>query len=189
MRKVYLLLFLFYLNQTEAQQSSLPNPPWYQTTGIEFQAYPAGQIYGIRIEQTYKWFHNFNLRIGYNRAFRKNFSGLNDNEQGGGLGISPGYRYNFLKGSFWKLYAGVRCDLWWLNIHWKDKNHIPREGTSSITVLQPTAQIEYEVKSNSHWSITLSLAFGREINIITKGKPVGQGGISLAGISITRSIF
>ena len=75
--------------------------------GFEVGGYPAGQMYGVRFEHYWGKLHNreLNLRVGYNRAFRYNWSGLNDDEQGGGFGFSVGYRHHFQRKGRYNLFA------------------------------------------------------------------------------------
>lgn len=159
--------------------------------GIEFQAYPAGQMYGLRGEYFINKKSELNLRIGYNRAFRYDFSGLNDNEQGGGWGFTPGYRHHFTKGLARNFFVGARCDFWWLSIDWIDEDNIPRTGNTQITVVQPTIELGYTLRFgiNNGWRLTPAIAFGQEINVVTNGDEVGQGGISLVGVSFSRRLF
>lgn len=159
------------------------------TLGVEFQAYPAGQMYGVRAEYFINKNSEINLRVGYNAAFRMDFSGLNDNEQGGGWGFTPGYRYHFTKGFLNNFFVGARCDFWWLSIDWRDEDNIPRTGNTKITVVQPTLDFGYNINLGNRLNTTISAAFGQEINVVTKGDEVGQGGISLIGATLSYRIF
>lgn len=181
---IYLLvpITLIAQNNSESLETKL-------TIGAEFQAYPAGQMYGLRGEYYLNKNSEVNLRLGYNAAFRMDFSGLNDNEQGGGWGITPGYRYNIDKGYLRNFFVGARCDFWWLSIDWRDADNIPATGNTKITVVQPTVDLGYKLQISKSLKATFSIAFGQEINVVTNGDEVGQGGISLVGTTLSYSIF
>jgi len=55
--------------------------------------------------------------------------------------------------------------------------------------VQPTADFGYKVKITKNLAATFSVAFGQEINVVTKGDAVGQGGISLVGATLSYKIF
>lgn len=158
--------------------------------GFEFEGYPAGQMYGLRFE--HHWGNTnqqeINLRLGYNRAFRYNWSGLNDDEQGGGFGFSVGYRYHFLHKSGFNLFVGARTDIWQMSIFWKDYDNIPQNGTTHITVLQPSAEAGIRLMLTNTISATFYGGIGQEINVATKGKEVGQGGMYIWGATLGYTI-
>ena len=54
--------------------------------GGEFQWYRAGYISGLHLAYNFPVHHAVQLRIGYNKANRKDF-GRHENEEGGGLGF------------------------------------------------------------------------------------------------------
>jgi len=58
------------------------------------------------------------------------------------------------------------------------------EGQTSITVLQPTANIGYTIITSSTFVIRPTLGFGWEWNVRTEGEPTGQGAIALIGVSV-----
>ncbi|GIV34222.1 MAG: hypothetical protein KatS3mg031_1757 [Chitinophagales bacterium] len=146
--------------------------------GPELQFYPAGMIPGVRWsyylgEQQQ---NAITLRTGINLTLRHDW-GKHEDERGWGTGISSGYNYHFpiRKG---KVLFGARGDIWLMQIHWKKD---ARKGESHIVILQPTAEAGYSfILKNFH--IAPTLAFGRELNIITKGEPVGEGWILLLGV-------
>lgn len=158
--------------------------------GFEFEGYPAGQIYGVRFE--HHWGNTnqqeVNLRLGYNRAFRYNWSGLNDDEQGGGFGFSVGYRYHFIHKPGFNLFVGARTDIWQMSIFWKDYDNIPQNGTTHITVLQPSAEAGIRLMLTNTISATFYGGIGQEINVATKGKEVGQGGMYIWGATLGYTI-
>lgn len=193
--KKTLLLTLIFLSLVansiaqKAESATVENSYKSFLLGTEFQAYPAGQMYGLRGEYFINKKSEINFRVGYNAAFRQDFSGLNDNEQGGGWGFTPGYRYHFANGILRNFFVGARCDFWWLSIDWRDNDNIPINGNTKITVVQPTVDLGYNVRLNKGLNATFSVAFGQEVNVVTKGDAVGQGGISLVGITLTHRIF
>lgn len=159
------------------------------TIGPEIMVYPAGQIINVKVERKINVQTSFVYRLGYNRAVRQDF-GKHDDEQGNGLGLAFGYRYYAKKISS-NLFFEAQLALWQLKINWKhDKPVLSNDmGHSNITVLQPLLLAGYSLKSkNFHWSYDFGISFGREWNVITKGEPVGEGGISLAFISISHTL-
>ncbi len=153
--------------------------------GAEVQWYPAGWIIGPSVNYFITPKHVLNARLGINIANRKNFSGLNDDEKGNAFGGSLGYRFKFTPGKS-SFFLGARVDLWGMKIKWKNKIGTPQEtnGTTKITIFQPTAELGYWIKfKNSKMSLLFSAGGGAEINIKTTGKEVGQGGIWLLDVS------
>ncbi len=150
--------------------------------GIDVNWYPAGWIIAPSIGLAFKENQSVNFRLGYNRANRYNWSGLNDDETGGGLGCGLGYRYVF-PGKIEGLYVNAKIDLWQMNIHWKNEIGQANEtsGMTKTTVLQPMLELGYRVKIKERYHLGLMGGFGQEINIKTQGKPVGEGGMWLLG--------
>ncbi len=196
MRVHILLIIAFFLFNAEAQTKA-----GFLNTGIEYNYYPAGHMIGLQSElailrNSHKEafanpHHSINLRLGVNIARRKDFSGLNDDERGWGPGISVGYRYYVSKN--WRagyagLYAGIRTDYWHMNIDWKDAKHNPTSGTTQIGVLQPKIELGYKWPIRQY-DIILGLSNGFEINVISKGKDVGQGFISEGQLVIARRLY
>lgn len=188
MREGLLLIICVLISVTATAQNS-GEESTKLNLGAEFQAYPAGQMYGLRAEYFINQKSEINFRVGYNAAFRMDFSGLNDNEQGGGWGFTPGYRYHFNNGFLRNFFVGARCDFWQLSIDWRDDDNVPITGNTKITVVQPTVDLGYKLKLTKGLSATFSVAFGQEINVVTKGDEVGQGGISLVGATLSYQIF
>jgi len=146
--------------------------------GGDFQWYPAGYMGGVHLAYNAKMHHSLTGRIAYNRANRKDF-GKHENEKGGGAGFSLGYRYYF----HYKpagFFLGARSDLWSMNIDWTDGNE---NGSTKTWVLQPALEIGYTFLIYDKFFITPAVSNGYEINIVTKGNPVGEGFITQAGIS------
>jgi len=126
------------------------------------------------------------LRAGYNNAQRQDFR-EHDDEQGGGPGISAGYRYYFSKSKLEGLFIAARVGWWFMNIDWQEtRNGIEQNGSTFITVLQPTFALGYQHVFNDQWGIGVSGAAGIEWNVISNGEDVGQGGISILFLSLSR---
>lgn len=158
--------------------------------GIEVQWYPAGWLIGPAVMYSYSSKHIFFTKLGVNIADRHNWSGINDNEEGIGYGISLGYRYLFSTkpGTF---FIGTRGELYNTIIDWKNDIGLISQtnGSTRIIIYQPSIEIGYLIKtSNKKWSAVVSAGVGAEINIVTKGKPVGQGGMYLASIAAYRTL-
>ncbi len=155
--------------------------------GAEVQFYPAGFIMAAR--SMYKVSNHGNLvfRVGYNLAKRQNF-GEHDNEEGGGPGLSVGYRYYFGEAQR-GFFLAARTGFWFMNIDWWDEVNAGQkeEGKTFIAVVQPTIAGGYQyVLPNERWAFGISAAFGIEWNVVTDGSKVGQGGISILFLSATK---
>lgn len=150
--------------------------------GISAQVYPAGFIATGNLEHFMSDRESLVVRLGFNFTDRKDFSEVNDTEEGGGFGGSFGYRYHFPagKGAF---IAGLNVDVWYLDIDWTDsaRETIDSpltifEGSSNVLVLQPWLEGGYFLPlKNSNSRLGLTLGFGREINVVTDGDEVAQG--------------
>ena len=147
--------------------------------GIELQAYPTGIIPGIRLEKYLNTHSSLNLRLGYQLIDHRDL-GVQENEEGSGYGASLAYR-RFFKPSHKGLSLALRTDLWFNKIDWTDGL---LEGTSNITVVQPTLMGEYAIHLSPTVVITPSLSFGYEWNVSTDGEPTGEGAIILLGFSL-----
>ena len=159
--------------------------------GPRIEAYPAGVISNLQVSIFSGEKSAWNIKAGYNLTDRKDF-GEFDNEEGGGLGFGGDYRYYFKSGNK-GFYAEAGVELWFMKIDWLSRSDdiaIPDiTGQTDITVLQPTIGVGYQLRSqNNNWAATLGLTVGREVNIKTKGESVGQGGITIGTISITRRL-
>lgn len=149
--------------------------------GTELQAYPVGFMPMITSNffLNEKWALRF--RIGGNFADRQDFSGYNDDEVAKGFGGSFGvvkYITPWKKG---QPFVGVILDTWNMWTKWKDGL---QTGTTYNLVLQPWANIGYQYPVSSKWNTGISVGFGREINVITRGEKVGEGWIGIASLSI-----
>ncbi|KYG79025.1 hypothetical protein [Roseivirga echinicomitans] len=156
-----------------------------ESYGVDIQAYPAGMMFMAKTAFNLNEHNVLNTRIGYNMARRQDF-GEHDNEEGGGLGLNIGFKH-YLKPASSGLYYELKSSIWFMNIDWRDNKPI-RTGSTSITVFQPTAIAGYDFNLSSKVSFGLYAEFGYEINVISSGEDVGQGGISLVGFSLSRKL-
>lgn len=156
------------------------------SVGLSLQAYPAGQIGVVYGTFTLQENHSLGVHAGYNRTRRQDF-GKHDNEQGGGPGFGARWRY-YPNARQAGLHVGARMDLWFLDIDWRwdDPTDKPLpEGTTEITVLQPTTQLGYGwLIASNRLAVEATVSLGLEINVETQGEPVGEGAILLGGLSI-----
>lgn len=144
--------------------------------GLEIQVYPTGIIPGFRYEKFISDKSSINLRLGYQLIDHRDL-GKNENETGWGYGPSFAYR-RFFKGIDRGLSLALRTDIWFNQIDWEDDN---QTGTTNLKIIQPTLMAEYIINGNSKMVITPSLAFGMEWNVVTDGRPTGEGAIVLLG--------
>ena len=151
---------------------------------FEFQAYPTGLIPGIQIERGFADKNTIHLRVGY-QYIRHRDLGVHEDERGNGFGFTLGYK-RYLKENFQGWFLGVRNDIWFNELDWKDNIDLPNEisGTSNITVVQPTAEAGYLFKLGENGFLVPTIAFGVEINVRTEGADVGEGAILLLGFEI-----
>lgn len=179
-------IFLFWSQGVSGQDTPENNSRWVDI-GTEAQIYPAGFIISARSMFAVSSHGNLIFRIGYNLAMRENF-GEHDNEEGGGPGISVGYRYYF-NGKQKGFFVAARIGLWFMNIDWQDNLTAGgnRDAETFIMVVQPTFAGGYQyLMPDKKWAFGLSAAFGIEWNVITNGADVGQGGISILLLSVTK---
>jgi hypothetical protein len=186
--KCHIILLLFYsaFAMHAAAQNKMDNKLLEKVKiGTEAQWYPAGWLIGVAAVYYHRPQHVFFTKLGINIADRHNWSGLNDNEEGTGYGASLGYRFLF-KSSKSTFFAGTRGELYNTFIKWKNNIGLSAEtnGTTRIFVYQPSIEVGYFIKPpEKKWSIVLATGIGAEINIVTKGKPVGQGGMYLSSVA------
>lgn len=158
--------------------------------GLSVQLYPAGIIATVNAEIFLKEKSSLLFRIGGNIADRKDFSPYNDNEKGNGYGGTIGYRkhFNLKRGN---IIVGLNTDVWNMWIDWKnDIGKINQtQGTTYTLVLQPWLEAGYFLGiGKSPFQLGLSTGFGREINIVTNGKDVGQGWMNSVLLSFQYAI-
>jgi len=124
--------------------------------------------------------------VGYN-VVRHRGLGVHEDERGGGFGGTLGYRYYF-KPERKGLLLGIRCDLWRNEVDWRDNIGLITEvnGTSNVTVLQPTAEIGFVRYLKNDLVLIPTISLGAEINIQTDGAEIGQGAILLLGITLAK---
>ena len=165
----------------QAQTQSL------NSLGLEVQGYPAGVIFGVRYDHALSTHFTGNLRVGYNLARRSDL-GEHDDERGGGPGASLGARYYF-KEQYQGFFLGLRSDLWFMEIDWITERIGDEDltGSTDITVLQPLVEGGYTfLLGEGGWTITPKISLGYEINVKTRGEEVGEGAISLLGVTVNR---
>ncbi|PCJ66017.1 MAG: hypothetical protein COA58_08045 [Bacteroidetes bacterium] len=156
--------------------------------GPEYNYYPAGHVIGVQAEfSPHDNHHSFNVRLAYNRTIRWDFSGLNDDERGGGPGGSLGYRY-YLTPECRGLYLGLRTDIWFMKVNWQDSSEVIQEGSTEIDVVQPTFELGYLFHFKNGWELGTAFTNGVELNVKMDGKPVGEGWITLWQIRLNKRI-
>ena len=172
---------LLFSQDTSASSSSTNQKLNY---GVSLQVYPAGIIPTVNAElyrnEKYSWL----FRVGANLTDRRDFSDFHDEEKGGGFGGSIGYRRHFPLKNNDKIIVGLNTDLWNLWINYKDDVGEPNEtsGRTYILVLQPYLETGYFFNLKNSSKLGVTLGFGREFNVITRGEEVEQdliGSISL----------
>ena len=177
MKKAAILFFFaFIFNASRSQDVEVG----YTTTdiGAQFQWYPSGTISGLHVAFNSKINHSVLFQLSYNKKNRKD-NGEKDNEKGSGWGGAIGYRYYF-KPFPHKFFIGAKTDIYRMKIDWVQGI---LTGESKTWTLQPTFEIGYTFIINDQAFITPSISNGVEINLKTEGDKVGQGFITLIGIS------
>ncbi len=170
---------IFFLAGTTATAQEMVYTGYSASAHI--QAYPAGIIGTLSLSYQPGIQHVFSGYGGFNTTDRRDW-GKHDDESGTGPGFGLGWHYYFNTAPA-GFYAGVRTDLWFLTIDWKENNGAT--GTTDITVLQPTARIGYTfLPGQGTWFIDTNVSLGAEINIETEGDPVGEGAILLVGVGL-----
>ncbi len=179
------MLFVCLLNFMHTNSQSITCHKGRVDVGFETQIYPAGIL--PTITANYFFVDNLALRIrtGANFANRRDYSPYNDNEVAEGYGASAGLvsYFPYKKGHFT---AGFTTDIWKMWTDWKDDLNTsnPTAGSTYTLVLQPWADVGYLYNfSNTRLNLGLTLGFGKEINIVTKGEKVGEGWMSSATVT------
>ena len=141
-------------------------------------------IPGIQIERGFAERNAIHLRLGY-QFIRHADLGVHEDERGDGYGFTLGYK-RYLKDGFRAWFWGVRNDVWFNTLDWKDNIGELNEagGTSEIVVLQPTVEAGYLFELRESAFFTPTIAFGYEINVETQGADVGEGAILLIGFQL-----
>src|SRR5688572_5053727 len=152
----------------------------YSTTdiGAHYQWYPSGTITGLHFAFNSKIHHSILLQLNYNKANRED-NGEKENEKGSGWGGAIGYRYYFRPFPH-KFFIGAKTDIYRMKIDWSQGIET---GETKTWTLQPLFEIGYTFIINDQAFITPSISNGVEINVKTEGDKVGQGFITLIGIS------
>ncbi|CAH8281978.1 hypothetical protein EV196_11259 [Mariniflexile fucanivorans] len=153
--------------------------------GTELQLYPVGYMPMITSNIFIKEDWALRFRLGGNFANREDFSGFNDDEVAKGFGGSFGIvKYlPYWKGNF---VFGASLDAWNMWTKWKDgiNTPFPTSGTTYNLVIQPWVNAGYLYNLSNQWNTGISLGFGREINVITRGENVGEGWMGIATFSL-----
>lgn len=184
---VAILLIALFANRLFAQETQ-KGTGWI---GSELQVYPAGIIPGFQFEYYFSEHHSGHVRLGANIANRRDW-GKHDDERGEGFGGTIGYRYRgHWRGSTFS--AGLRTDIWDMQIRWQNTTitmgqQSTNKGETSILVIQPTLEVGWWKVLSERWTMGICISNGYEINVKTKGDPVGEGAITLLGINLFRSI-
>jgi len=179
--RIILCLLLFSITQIGLAQDRGSR---FVDMGLEIQQYPTGFLLGVRMELSLAAHHSMEMRLGYNTLDHKDF-GVHESEIGGGLGGTLGYRYYF-KEKKEGFFLGGRMDFWWNSVDWMDNIGSGNEvwENTKVGVFQPTAIGGYLFLLADQVVITPTLAAGVEVNVITRGEPVGQGAILLWGLNL-----
>lgn len=153
--------------------------------GTELQLYPVGYMTMITSNIFIREDWALRFRLGGNFANREDFSGFNDNEVAKGFGGSFGLvKYvPYWKGNF---IFGASFDTWNMWTKWKDGINTtnPTSGTTYNLVIQPWVNAGYLYNLSNTLNTGISLGFGREINVITRGEKVGEGWMGIATFSL-----
>ncbi len=150
--------------------------------GWDLEAYPAGVVGAVRLEQDLSADSAISYRVGWDQSDRRDW-GKHDHESGGGPGLGLGYTHWMEPGHqgwFW----GGQIDLWQLDIDWRDDSPA-RRGSTDVFMVQPTALLGYSLAARSSWRLDWTVSLGAEINVDTDGEDVAQGAVLLLGLRLT----
>lgn len=170
-------MLLFFHNRVLAQDTILCSESRLKGIGINVQVYPAGVIATINKSKTIKNGYEAIFRFGGNLAARRNLSPYNDYEMGGGFGLSVGL-HKYIELNKGRVLLGLNTDVWNIWINWQNNlgKQDESQGQTYTTVLQPWIETGYFFRlKHLAFDVGLTTGFGREMNIITRGKEVGQG--------------
>lgn len=159
--------------------------PLHDTSSIldqKSKSIQGGYIPGVRIESSLGDKYTLGVRGGYN-VVRHRDLGKNDDERGGGFGFSAGIK-RYFKNNFRAWHLGLRTDIWFNAIDWKNDVGLPNEtsGNTDVLVVQPTVELGYAFLLN-RFVVSPAIAFGWEFNAKTRGRATGEGPILLAGVT------
>ncbi len=147
--------------------------------GVGFKAPAHGMIFGLHLASNAKIHGGFHALLGFNKI-KSSDAGKHTLEEGGGPGVSLGYRYYF-KVRPYGFFIGAGTDLWRLKIDWREGAAF---GTTRTWALIPQAELGYMVLINDMFFITPSIGFGVQSNFGTNGEAVGDGSRVMPGISM-----
>lgn len=178
MKKATVLFLLILFFHCAKSQEEL----YYNTNDIggEYQWYPSGRLASLHVAFNAIWHHSVLVSLGYNKI-----NSEKDIEKGSAWGGAIGYRYYFRQLPH-KFFVGARAGLWRKKIDWAQDLEA---GETTTWTFQPTFEIGYTFIVKDWAFITPSISNGVEINIQTEGEKVGQGFITLIGISAGFRIF
>lgn len=155
----------------------------YNTTdiGAAYQYSPDFNAFSLHLAMNAKIHHSFIIRGGYVNAGSQKTS-LHTSESGSGWTAGIGYRYHFSvipKRAFMGLGLGIQS----VNINW---SNTLLEGTTRLTLFQPSIEAGYTVVINDYFFITPSVSGIIQSKLNSKGQDVDYGNDFLpsAGISI-----
>lgn len=152
--------------------------------GLGVELYPAGVIGKATAELALTDRESVVVRALWNAADRGDF-GRHDDEDGGGAGGGAGWR-RYTGSGREGFFVGLRADLSWLSIDWKDDPPNADRGDSDVLVFQPTLEGGWRLRFGaSGLALELLAGLGYEWNLITDGKHVGDGPIGLVGLGLT----
>jgi hypothetical protein len=166
-----LTMFLYVRSQEEVG---------YTTTdiGAQFQWHPSGTITSLHVAFNSRMHHSMLLQLGYNKTDRQD-KGEKDNETGSGFGAALGYRYYFRPYPH-KFFIGAKADVWRMKIDWLEE---AQPGQTKTWTVQPMLEIGYTLIINDQAFVTPFIANGVQVNVKTEGDKVGDGFITLIGLS------
>lgn len=151
------------------------------TPTAELRIYPTGQIISAGLSWPLDAQTEWGTSVLYNRA-RRGDAGRHENESGEGFGLGLEWS-RFFKPAPRGWFYGARAELLRLDIDWRDPG---RAGDSSVTVVQPTLRLGYRTRPFfRNLSATVAANAGAEINVTTRGEPVGEGAIGLLSFALS----
>ncbi len=187
MKKLLLIILLLPLTNFSQNKDNLNKKI---ELGLEFQKYPVGFMPMITANVFVKKNLALRYRIGVNFADRKDYSNYNDYEKASGFGASFGI-VKYIPNGNGNFIFGATIDTWNMWTNWQDNLNttMPTQGKTYTLVIQPWINAGYLYNFSNKINGGLSLGFGREINIVTKGERVGEGFMGIATASINYKLF
>jgi hypothetical protein len=180
--KIIYCLFIFSITVNAQQKTSSEKKPI--EIGAEIQLYPAGFMPTITANVFLKEKLALRFRLGGNFANRSGFSIYNDKEIAKGFGATFGAQ-RFI--SYWngQFIFGLYVDGWNMWTAWEDNTETPnpKSGTTYNLVIQPWINAGYLYQVSKKWNAGITIGAGREFNVITNGKNVGEGWMGILTFS------